>query len=137
MCVWPTHWTGFNSCFCCKDIALLPSRSHLQFTYAYSSDYLMRERICMCVSLCNRYVSPPSAACNGVLCLLCLYFYCECGAKKPTHCPAESGGRARARQVAILNVFHLFMLLCCARCEDAALHITQVAKFIAFYCAFR
>lgn len=104
----------------------------------------MRERMCMCVCvcviLCNRYVSPPSAACNGVLFLRSLFiFLLRMWRQKADRVIAREGDRerGRARQVAILNVFHLFMLLCCSRCGDAALHITQVAKFIAFYCAFR
>lgn len=82
----------------------------------------MRERVCVC--LCNRYVSPLSHNCNdGFVSALCLYFYCKCGAKRPTDRLGKEWGEA---EMCYSKLFHLFMLLCCS-----------VAIVVVGYCTLR
>lgn len=135
VCVCDLRTVGsFNSCFCCKNITCPASLSlslapptHLRLPHARVA------RVSVWVYVTVMCHHPLSLSRILHFCVLCLYFYCECGAKKPTDNATEwEGGKgdAWARQVAILNFF--------AFVYATLLHITQVAaKFIAFYCAFR
>lgn len=138
VCACLTHCGLIQQLFCCKNITYPASPSfslapltHLGLPHARVAC------VCLWVYVTVMCHHPLSLFRILHFSVLCLYFYCECGAKKPTGSTTvwdregEGGkGDSWARQVAILNFF--------AFVYATLLHITQVAaKFIAFYCAFR